>query len=86
VIKSFGIKMIEKSKVEKKNFSPPVWLVICFPNVMIDSDRAKRLWDLRIHLLEKYGPEDERVNVKNLWLLALDLMLNYMDEVFANEN
>ena len=63
-------------KPKKKDYSPPGWVIKHFNrSVILDDDRAVKFLQFRKRLCAALGNEDERCNIKNLMVLAIDLLM-----------
>lgn len=60
---------------KKRDFSPPGWLVRIH-EVKLDEVRAQKLQDMRMHLCQTLGQDNEECSANALWIKALDLLLN----------
>lgn len=60
----------------KKNYNPPGWVITHFDkSVKLDPERAQKFNDFRIRLCQYLGQDNETCNIDNLWLKAVDLLM-----------
>ena len=59
----------------KKDFNPPAWLVVIFPEIKLDEERAKRFHNRRVRLCAHLGKEKEECHYNALFNKAIDLLL-----------
>ena len=64
-------------KEKKADYSPPGWLVTEFHQVRLDQDRAIALDAFRKRLCPIGVDHNPAFAVNNLWMIALDLLLEY---------
>jgi len=65
---------------KEKDYNPPGYLVTWFDQIKLDLERAQKFNDLRVRLCETLGKDNETCKVNNLWIQALDLLLEHYDD------
>jgi hypothetical protein len=68
---------------KKKDYSVPGWVITHWHNISLDMERAQKLHDMRLRLCEKLGKHHEACKDNNLWIHALDLLLDHEEEYIA---
>ena len=61
------------------DYNPPSWLVVEFPRIKLDEERAKKFHDLRKRMCAYLGKDVDDCEYNALFMKALDLL-------FANES
>ena len=82
-LKQFKQTVIDKD--EPKDFSPPAWIVYWFDQVRLDPERAEKFHNLRNQLCDKFGKENELCFHNNLWMRALDLLINDLEKLLKED-
>lgn len=73
-------------KEKKISHEPPGWLVTCFSQVKLDQGRAIAFDAFRKRLCEAGGRHNQTVAANNLWMIALDLLLEHETVLTAQLN
>ena len=64
-------------KENKVSCEPPGWIVTCFHQVKLDQERAVAFDAFRKRLCRVGGNFNPALASNNLWMIALDLLLEY---------
>jgi len=82
-----GSEKADPKKDEKRNYSPPGWIVSHFDQVRLDPKRAEAFDAFRKRLCNAADPENQNhieypfLHHNELWMMALDLLLGKEEEL-----
>ena len=72
-------------KIKKPDYYPPGYLITHFDkSLVLDEERAQKFADFRTRLCDALGQSDERCNVKNLLMRAIDLLMENEAAILAD--
>jgi hypothetical protein len=73
-------------KEKKVSCEPPGWIVTWFDKVKLDQDRAVAFDAFRKRLCQVGGNHNPALTSNNLWMIALDLLLEHEIVLIAQLN